>query len=848
MKTANAMKAAGIALFCLAIAGYEALPIAGEAKSEPRDQQGQQTEQGRRGQGRRGEGLRGQGQRGQRRGGGQRGRGGRGGPRGVYKSSIDAHWIGDNARFWYRNDLRGGAREFILVDAEAGERGAAFDRARLAASLSSAAGETYAADRLPFDDIEFADDGGSIRFNVGEVGWTCNLSSYECTKSADAFALDLGRSSVEFIEAPRDEASPLDDASLFQAPPSDPFVALERDQQGQRGQAQRGGGRGDRAGRGGGGGRGGRGNATPTSSDGKWTAFVRDNNVFLRDADGAEKPLSEDGVEGDAYGRLDWSPDSAALIAFRTHPVERKEVYLISSSPDGGGRAELRTRGYALPGDEFTSYELGIFNPETGEKIEPRVERVDFGNPSIRWREDGRRFMYQKIDRGHQRFRLIQVDSRTGDVENVIDERTDTFIWTAHRSGVPPILSYLDDTEEIVWATEKDGWRHLYLVHPDEPGVYKPITRGEWVVRGVQRVDEENRQIWFSACGVYPDQDPYFIHYGRVNFDGTGLVWLTEGDGTHSIEYSPDRRFIIDTYSRVDRAPVNELRRVSDGSLVTRLEESDITELIEGGWRAPEVVVAKGRDGETDIWGIIVRPRDFDPAQKYPVIEDIYAGPHSAFAPKSFSATDRYSSLTRLGFIVAKLDGMGTAHRSKAFHDVCWQNVADAGFPDRIAWHKAAAAKHDHYDISRVGIYGTSAGGQNAMGGLLFHPEFYKAAMAACGCHDNRMDKASWNEQWMGYPVGPHYAASSNVDNAHRLQGKLLLIVGELDTNVPPESTLRVVDALINAEKDFDFIMVPGMGHSNGGAYGRRRMEDFFVKHLLGQEPPDRNAGSVSGR
>jgi len=287
--------------------------------------------------------------------------------------------------------------------------------------------------------------------------------------------------------------------------------------------------------------------------------------------------------------------------------------------------------------------------------------------------------------------------------------------------------------------------------------------------------------------------------------------------------------------------PVTELRRASDGAKVCGLEEADIGELKAAGWKPPEVFVAKGRDGTTDIWGLIHRPWSFDPTKKYPVIEYIYAGPHGSHVPKIFRPERNFRQLTELGFIVVQMDGMGTANRSKAFHDVCWHNLKDAGFPDRILWHKAVAAKYQHYDATRVGIYGTSAGGQNAMGALLFHGDFYSAAMAACGCHDNRMDKASWNEQWMGYPVGPHYAACSNVDNAHKLTGKLLLIVGEQDNNVPPESTFRVVDALIKAGKDFDLLVVPGMGHSDGGAYGQRRMQDFFVRHLHGTEPPDRN-------
>jgi dipeptidyl aminopeptidase/acylaminoacyl peptidase len=317
---------------------------------------------------------------------------------------------------------------------------------------------------------------------------------------------------------------------------------------------------------------------------------------------------------------------------------------------------------------------------------------------------------------------------------------------------------------------------------------------------------------------------------------------LTEANGNHQIQYSPERKYFIDTYSRVDMAPVHELRRIADCRRVCQFEQADISELKTNGWESPEVFVAKGRDGKTDIWGIICRPRDLDPTKKYPVLEQIYAGPQGSFVPKTFSGARRFSSLTDLGFVVAQIDGMGTANRSKAFHDVCWHNLKDAGFPDRILWHKAVASKYPWYDSSRVGIYGTSAGGQSAAGALLFHPEFYKAAVANSGCHDNRMDKASWNEQWMGYPVGPQYAECSNIENASRLQGYLMLVVGELDDNVPPESTYRFVDALIRANKDFDLLVVPNGGHGAGGVYAQRRLQDFFVRHLQGREPPNRNA------
>jgi dipeptidyl aminopeptidase/acylaminoacyl peptidase len=440
--------------------------------------------------------------------------------------------------------------------------------------------------------------------------------------------------------------------------------------------------------------------------------------------------------------------------------------------------------------------------------------------------------------------RLLDVDVHTGQVRTVYEEKTDTFIWTAHTENLRlELVNWLEKTDEVIYVSEKDGWRHLYLIDAAKPGSCAPITKGQWIIRGIDQIDEDARQIWFNAGGMNPDQDPYFVHYYRINFDGSGLVALTEGDGNHSIQYSPDRRYLIDSYSRVDMPPVHELRRASDGKLICPLEKADISELVAKGWKPPEVFVAKGRDGRTDIWGIICRPDNLDPSKKYPVIESIYAGPQGSFTPKTFSPTSRFSSLTDLGFIVVQMDGMGTANRSKAFHDVCWHNLKDGGFADRILWHKAAAAKYPYYDISRVGIYGTSAGGQNAAAAVIFHPDFYKAAVANSGCHDNRMDKSSWNEQWMGYPVGPQYSECSNIDNAEKLGGYLFLIVGEMDTNVPPESTMRLVDALIRAQKDFDLVVVPGANHGAGSPVTQRRLQDFFVHHLLGKEPPNRNAG-----
>ena len=789
-------------------------------------------------------------------GGGRRGAGGLGGPpQGVYKSIIIPHWFEGDTKFWYRNALRGGASEFVLVDAEKGARQPAFDHEKLAAALSKAAGKEFKADHLPFTNIEFSDDGKSVKFDAADKSWRCDLDSYQCASQAAAEK----SASLAPMKTP-----PIASAGISiripqseirnDAEPSPSYDELDPAPP-QQDQAQ-GPGRGGRGGRGGGRGPGGGGSRSP---DGKWSVTVKDYNLYLRALpDGQEEQITQDGKEGDAYGRLQWSPDSKMLTAWQTVPGDRKLVYLIQSSPANGGRAVERSRPYAQAGDKFTTYELSIFDVASHKLIKPQVDRFEheYETPQIHWSLDRSHFTYQLEDRGHQRMRLIEVDARTGSVRNLVDEQTKTFIWTAHTEGPQrygfTIFWYLEQTDEVLHQSEKDGWRHIYLIDP-KTGENKQVTKGQWIIRGITSVDETNRQIWFAASGMYPDQDPYFINYGRVNFDGTGLVMLTDGNGNHSIVHSPDKKYIIDTYSRVDMPPVNELRRVSDGKLVCKLEESDITELTERGFKTPEVFRAKGRDGVTDIWGIITRPADLDPNKKYPVLENIYNGPQDSYVPKSFSAGGgRGAGYGALGFIVVQCDAMGTANRSKAFHDVCWHNLGDGGFPDRIAWIKAAAEKYPYMDTNRVGIFGTSAGGQNAAAAVIFHPEFYKAAVANSGCHDNRLDKASWNEQWMGY-LPPDkiwskdddnwYSKSSNIDNAAKLGAKLFLIVGEMDSNVPPESTLRLVDALIKAGKDFDFLEVPGADHGAASRVTQRRTQDFLVQNLLGKLPPNRNAG-----
>ncbi|HEU6450957.1 MAG TPA: DPP IV N-terminal domain-containing protein, partial [Gemmatimonadaceae bacterium] len=680
----------------------------------------------------------------------------------------------------------------------------AFDHDRLAAALSRAMHDTITGVTLPFRGFSLLDGDSAIEFAVGggpgggrpvvtRERWRCTITDYVCDRAA-------------VVRDTSWRAQRNWGGGLF----------------GDRGEAP---------------------NRPQRSPDGKWEALIRNYNVFLRRAGEDEGVmLSTDGSEGNAYdaASISWSPDSRHIAAYRVRPGYQREVHYIESSPEDQLQPKHSTLLYNKPGDVLDVERPVLFDVEARKQI--AVDSTLFPNAysmtGLVWRKDGRSFTFEYNQRGHQVYRVIEVDAATGKARAVIDEVSPTFFEYSAK-----LYRYdISDGKEIVWMSERDGWNHLYLYDGATGKVKNQITKGNWVVRGVDWVDTTKRQLWFHASGMYPGKDPYFVHYYRINFDGSGLTTFTDADAMHEVAYSPDHEYYVDLYSRVDLPPVLELRRTSDRAKIMELEHADASRLLATGWKPPEVFTAKGRDGKTDIWGVIIRPTNFDPKKKYPVIENIYAGPQGSFVPKTFGVQAGMQAQAELGFIVVQIDGMGTSNRSKAFHDVAWKDLADAGFPDRILWHKAVAAKYPWYDISRVGIYGTSAGGQNSMGALLFHPEFYDAAVSAAGCHDNRMDKIWWNEQWMGWPIGPQYAASSNVENAYRLQGEVLLVVGEMDKNVDPSSTMQLVNALIKADKQFDLLVVPGMGHGSGGDYGEVKRFDFFVHNLLGVEPPDHNA------
>ena len=718
---------------------------------------------------------------------------------------LGAWWVGEDGDFTYLASVEGGFA-FFRENVGGGGRRPAFDQARLAEALAAALDEAPDPLWLPFTNFEYEGDGAGIALWLDGDRWRCDLREYLCAEA------------------------PLPGRPRGFGVVRDPRVQAD--------------------------------GGARTSPDGEWNAFVRGANVVVEPAAGGEAiVLSRDGTAGNYYDpdSIRWSPDSRKLVALRVRPGHARYVTRVVSSPRERLQPALVEQLYPKPGDAVDLEQPVLFHVEARKQFE--IADDLFPNPyllrNLGWRKDSRSVAFEYTRRGHQLARLLEVDAESGEVRAVVTERTDTFIdlYRGFRHDVDGL------GHEVIWLSERDGWRHLYLYDGAAGTVKNRITAGEWVVRSVLKVDDDRREVWFAASGMDPGEDPYFVHYYRVNFDGSGLTRLTAPGATHRVALSPDLEFFIVIRSRVDLPPVAELRRGRDGSLVRTLARADISRLAAAGFRPPEPFVAKGRDSETDIWGLIYRPRDFDPAGRYPVIEHIYSGPQGSFVQKDFwpFGTPGYrgkgsdmQALADLGFIVVQIDGMGTANRSKAFHDVAWKNLQDAGFPDRIAWHRAAAAEYPWYDTGRgVGIYGGSAGGQSALGALLFHPEFYTAAVAWAGCYDNRMDKIWWSEQWLGWPLDESYEQASGVLNAERLEGRLLLAWGEQDDNVDPATSLQLVNALIAAGKDFDMLVFPGVRHNFGRSAGlaryfERRKYDFFVESLmLGRATPAWNAADA---
>ena len=699
----------------------------------------------------------------------------------VLYSDVVPHWINKSDAFWYiRNTEKG--KEYVKVDASDSKRIPLFNHEKLSAALSELSGKEVEPYALSLNSVLFNERQDTLRFIFDGKHW--------------AYSLKKNRL--------------ISEGNVKPAAPQPHWMVVDDEKNG----------------------------SPVTSPDGKYVAFIKNDNVYVREiSTGKEKQLSIDGTLSNYYSSyIQWSPDSKSVVSCRIRPIEKRYVYYVESSPSDQLQPKLHKQEYAKPGDELRFKVPCIFNVETGKALIPSTElfshQYELLGPS--WNDDSKAVTFEYNERGHKVYRVLEMSATDGSVRTLIEEKEEKYV------NYPRIYrNYLSDGKRIIWSSERDNYNHLYMYDRATGKPTHQITKGEWYVRGVQYVDEQNEVIYFSANGMNKNEDPYLIHYYKINFDGTGMVELTPEEGMHKCCFSADHKYLVDVYSKVDQAPVAVLRNASNGKICMNLEKADISALVENGWKAPEVFSAKGRDGKTDIWGVIYRPSNFDPSKKYPIVEYIYSGPGDQYVPKTFSSYNWWmTSLAELGFIVVQVDGMTTSFRSKEFEEVCYKNLKDAGLPDHIAWIKAAAKKYPYMDIDRVGIFGCSAGGQESTGAVLFHPEFYKAAYSACGCHDNRMDKIWWNELWMGYPVDESYSACSNVDNAHLLTRPLMLVVGEMDDNVDPASTMQVVNALIKAGKDFELVVIPGARHTMGDDFGEHKRYDFFVKHLMGVNPP----------
>lgn len=701
-----------------------------------------------------------------------------------------ARWIGETDRFWYRREASAEGEEFMLVDAATATRAPLFDHARLAGVLAARLDTTVTATDFPFDVFELSDDARTIEFELDDdVRWRCSIVEYTCERLPEEEE-DAGR-----------------------------------------------------------------------SPDGRWVVFVRDHDLILRSTEnGREQRLTADGTPEHAWATrmpspllmirqatetpqqpplISWSPDSRRFVATRIDTRGAGTLSMVVHAPADRIRPRHYTYHYPLPPDdvlptaEFFAFDVGTRQPVRA-ALEPLTLQY-YGGPSVDWSEDGREYYVTLADRGYTQRRLHAVDPATGVARLLVDEREEPYL------NIYADVDYhmVDDGRQVLWASERDGWMHLYLYDAAGAQPIRQVTRGEWVVRDILHVDDDERVVYFTAGGREAGRDPYLQHVYRIGLDGSGLRLLTPEDAEHTISFSPTGRYFVDTWSRPDLPPVSALRRAADGGIAMELERTDISALQALGWRPPQPFSAKARDGTTDVYGIVWTPTTFDPGRRYPVIEYIYTGPHSFFVPKAFSAWRNHAqSIAELGFVVVQVDGMGTARRSRAFHLKSWQNLGDGGIDDHIAAMRQLAETSPWMDLTRVGIYGHSAGGYDAVRAMLTHPEFYRVGVSSAGNHDHRLDKAVWNTQWMGWPLGPHYEAQSNVTLAKNLQGRLLLAHGDIDENVPVSATLRLADALIRADKDFDLIILPNQTHSFGNhPYFVRRRWDFFVRHLLGVEP-----------
>ncbi|HKN59674.1 MAG TPA: DPP IV N-terminal domain-containing protein [Candidatus Acidoferrales bacterium] len=711
---------------------------------------------------------------------------------------VRATWLpGD--RFWYRDTGPDGI-EFVLFDAAHGTRQPAFDHVKVAAALSTAAGKTYDAAHLPFMTFEFSADQQSISFGLRGQEWSCDLRANHCASTGKAAGPAAG---------PRDDVK---------------------------------------------------------SPDGKSVAFIRDWNLWVRDvASGKETQLTTDGVKDFGYATdnagwihsdrpiLLWSPDSKKIATFQQDQRGAGEMYLVETKV---GHPRLEAWKYPLPGDDVvTTIQRVIINLDGPEMIRlqlpPDQHRSTLCDDlacrggewaDVEWSPDGAHLAFVSTSRDHKHEQLRVADAATGAVRDVLEETA----ATQFESGQGRVnWHYLPASNEVIWYSERDGWAHLYLYDLATGRLKNEITSGEWAVTQVLRVDEKNRMLYFLADGR-EKENPYFSQLYRIGFDGKNLTVLTPEDGNHEGTMSPSGHFFVDSYSKPDVPRVTVVRDES-GKVLSTVEKEDVSRLVAAGWKPPIPIAVKARDGVTDLYGLMFEPTILDRSRKYPIVNNIYPGPQGGSVGNwSFAeARGDCQALAELGFVVVQIEGMGNPLRSKKFHDFYYGNMGDNTLPDQVSGMKQLAAKYPWIDIDRAGIWGHSGGGYATADAMFRYPDFFKVGISESGNHDNREYEDDWGERYQGLlaknPDGTtNYDDQANQNLAKNLKGHLLLAHGTMDDNVPPHNTLLVVDALIKANKDFDLLLLPNQHHGYGAEsyYMMRRRWDYFVRYLLGAEPP----------
>ncbi len=725
--------------------------------------------------------------------------------------AIQPAWT-PNDLVWYRDTDAAGTR-FVVFDPVKLTKEPAFDHARLAAALSQAAGHTYEANKLPFREIELSADGQSVSFRIGRRRFECDRMGNKCTATGNAEGAG--------------------------GPP------------------------------GGFGRRGGAGNEVP-SPDKKLVAFIRDYNLWVREvATRKETQLTTDGIKDFSYALdnagwtksdrpiLMWSPDSKKIATFQDDQRNVGDMYLVETKV---GHPTLQAWKYPLPGDDSVAMLQRVILDVDTQKVvrlqlppEPhrstlcddiacgRSDPAEGNWTDVQWSPDATRLIFVSTSRDHKQATLRIADAATGAVHDVMNET----VKTQYESGQGSAnWRGLFDSNEFIWYSERSNWGHLYLYDLTSGQVKNAITSGDWVVTRMLRVDEKAREVYFLADGREPGNNPYYSHFYRVGLDGKGLTLLTPEKATHQVTLAPSGRYFTDSYSQADVPPVTVVRD-SSGQLLATLEKTDIIRLKAAGWKPLQPITVKARDGVTDLYGLMFVPTNLDPKKKYPIINHIYPGPQGGSVGSwSFAAArGDCQALAELGFVVVEIEGMGNPNRSKSFHDFYYGNMGDNTLPDQIAGMKQLARRYPWINIDRAGIYGHSGGGFATADAMFRYPDFFKVGISEAGNHDNREYEDDWGERYQGLLThtdgGTNYDDQANENIAKNLKGHLLLAHGTMDDNVPPYNTLLVVDALIKANKDFDLLLLPNRHHGFGNEpYMVRRRWDYFVRYLLGAEPP----------